>query len=88
MPIRLSKVIKDLNIGLDTAVNFLNSQGQKVESNPNFKISEEQYKMLVDEFDTDKKLKKEAEKQSQDRQIKKEKEKEAETLLFLHFCVP
>ena len=58
MPIRISKVIKDLNVGLDTIVEFLSSKGEKVEQNPNAKITDEQYDLLVEEFDTDKKLKK------------------------------
>ena len=74
MPIRISKVIKDLNVGLDTIVEFLSSKGEKVEQNPNAKITDEQYDLLVEEFDTDKKLKKEAELQSQERLAKKEKE--------------
>ncbi|MBQ1835706.1 MAG: hypothetical protein II129_01545, partial [Paludibacteraceae bacterium] len=60
MPIRISKVIKDLNVGLDTIVEFLSSKGENVEQNPNAKITDEQYELLVEEFDTDKKLKKEA----------------------------
>ena len=74
MPIRISKVIKDLNVGLDTIVEFLSSKGENVEQNPNAKITDEQYELLVEEFDTDKKLKKEAERQSQERLEKKEKE--------------
>lgn len=73
MPIRISKVIKDLNVGLDTIVEFLSSKGENVEQNPNAKITDEQYELLVEEFDTDKKLKKEAERQSQERLEKKGK---------------
>lgn len=77
MPIRISKVIKDLNVGLDTIVEFLSSKGENVEQNPNAKITDEQYELLVEEFDTDKKLKKEAERQSQERLEKKEKDRKS-----------
>ena len=52
MPVKLNKVIKDLNVGLTTVVDFLNKKGFGVESNPNVKISDEQYDMLVKEFST------------------------------------
>ena len=40
--IRLSKLIKQFNIGLDTLVDFLNSKGAGIEdANPNMKISDE-----------------------------------------------
>ncbi len=66
--IRLSKAVKDLNVGLTTAVEFLHKKGQAdVEANPNFKISEEQYNLLVMEFSKDKSLKIESEKISQQR---------------------
>lgn len=50
MPIKLNKVIKDLNVGLSTVVEFLNKKGYEVESNPNVKISDEQFDLLVNEF--------------------------------------
>jgi len=70
MSIRLSKVVKDLNVGLSTAVEFLQKKGQSIDANPNNKISEEQYAMLIKEFSTDKNLKIESEKFSQQRQEK------------------
>ncbi len=71
MSIRLSKVVKDLNVGLSTAVEFLHKKGQAdVEANPNFKISDEQYNLLVMEFSKDKSLKIESEKVSQQRLTK------------------
>lgn len=74
MSIRLSKAVKDLNVGLTTAVEFLEKKGQSVDANPNTKITDEQYDMLVSEFSKDKTLKIESEKISQQRQ---EKEKNA-----------
>ena len=50
MPIKLIKVTRDLNVGITTVVEFLNKKGHQVESNPNTKISDEQYTLLVSEF--------------------------------------
>ncbi len=50
MPIKLIKVTRDLNVGITTVVEFLNKKGHQVESNPNTKISDEQYTLLVNEF--------------------------------------
>ena len=57
MTIRLNKVARDLNVGIQTAVDFLQKKGFSIESNPNTKISDEQYALLVKEFSTDKNLK-------------------------------
>ena len=57
---RLSKVAKNLNVGLNTLVEFLHKKGITVEANPMTKIEEEQYNLLVAEFSKDKKIKKEA----------------------------
>ena len=56
MTIRLNKVTRDLNVGIATVVEFLQKKGHTVEANPNTKISEEQYAILVKEFSTDKDL--------------------------------
>ena len=61
MSIRLNKVTKEFNIGLQTAVEFLQKKGfNEVEANPNYKITEEQYAALQGEFSSDKGLRKEA----------------------------
>lgn len=57
MTIRLNKVSRDLNVGIVTVVEFLQEKGFSLEANPNTKISEEQYAMLVKEFSKDKNLK-------------------------------
>ncbi len=76
MSIRLSKVTKECNVGLQTAVEFLQKKGFKdVEANPNSKITEEQYQILLNEFNADKGLKKEVAQMRQQRQEEKEKEK-------------
>jgi translation initiation factor IF-2 len=58
--IRLSKVTKDLNIGLEHLIEFLDSKGVKVERNPNTKISQEAYTLLQKEFQSDKLVKQDA----------------------------
>lgn len=70
MTIRLNKVTRDLNVGITTAVEFLQKKGYTIEASPNAKITEEQYAVLVKEFSTDKNLKIESEKFSQERQNK------------------
>ena len=70
MTIRLNKVTRDLNVGIATVVEFLQKKGYEIEANPNTKITEEQYAVLVKEFSTDKNLKKESEKFIQERQNK------------------
>lgn len=57
---RLSKVARNLNVGINTLVEFLQKKGITVEANPNTKIEDEQYNLLVAEFSKDKKIKKEA----------------------------
>lgn len=52
-PQRLNKVLKELNISIQRAVEFLESKGLEIEARPNTKISEEVYQILVDEFETD-----------------------------------
>ena len=61
--IRLSKLIKQFNIGLDTLVDFLNSKGAGIEdANPNMKVSDEFLPELHKKFGKDLELKEAAEK--------------------------
>ena len=61
--IRLSKLIKQFNIGLDTLVDFLNSKGAGIEdANPNIKVSDEYIPELHKKFGKDLELKEAAEK--------------------------
>ncbi len=66
MAIRLNKVLTELNIGLQTAVDFLKSKKSlgeiKDDANLSTKISDEQYNALVSAFKGDKDVKSEAEK--------------------------
>ncbi|MFD2914982.1 translation initiation factor IF-2 [Psychroserpens luteus] len=50
---RLNKVLRELNISIDRAVDFLESKGVDIEKSPNTKISEEVYGILSGEFQTD-----------------------------------
>ena len=65
MGVRLNKVLSELNIGLQTAVDFLKKKSSlgeiKDDATPNTKISDEQYDALVNEFSTDKAVKTKAE---------------------------
>ena len=70
MTIRLNKVTRDLNVGITTAVEFLQKKGFVVEANPNTKITDEQFELLKKEFSTDKDLKMKSERFLQERQTK------------------
>ena len=70
MTIRLNKVTRDLNVGIATVVDFLQKKGYTIDANPNAKITDEQYAVLVKEFSKDKDLKMESEKIIQERQNK------------------
>ena len=61
--IRLNKIAKELNVGINTIVEFLHKKGQKIDANPNTKIDGNQYDMLVKEFSSDMLAKKQVEKQ-------------------------
>ena len=64
MSIRLNKALRELNIGLQTAVEFLSKRSDLgvVEAEPSFKLSDQQYKALTDAFSQDKKVRDQAEK--------------------------
>ena len=80
MGVRLNKVLSELNIGLQTAVDFLKNKKElgevKDEMTPNTKISDEQYQALVSEFSGDKAVKTQADMMFTKKV--KEKEKKAE----------
>ena len=87
MGVRLNKVLSELNIGLQTAVDFLKNKKElgevKDEMTPNTKISDEQYQALVSEFSGDKAVKTQAEmmftKKVKDKEKKVEKPEKAMT---------
>ena len=91
MGVRLNKVLSELNIGLQTAVDFLKKKNHlgevKDDVTPNTKISDEQYEALVGEFKGDKAVKTKADmlflKKPKDKKVEKTEKKSssAEELL-------
>ena len=73
---RLSKVAKELNVGVDTMLEFLAQIGVE-DLNRNSKISSEIYSILVDEYQPDKKVKDEA---VELKKAEEEQKEEAETV--------
>jgi translation initiation factor IF-2 len=59
---RLSKATREFNIGVSTIVEFLSKKGFHIEKDPNAKLTEEMYNLLVKEFAPDKHVKEEAKK--------------------------
>ncbi|MBP0904664.1 translation initiation factor IF-2 [Mariniflexile gromovii] len=72
--IRLNKVLRELNISIDRAVDFLESKGVDIEKSPNTKISEEVHVILSNEFQTD------ANKKVASKEVGEAKQKEKEVL--------
>ena len=70
MSVRLNKIARDLNVGIITAVEFLQKKGFTVEANPNTKITDEQYDLLLKEFSTDKDIKQRSDKFIRERHTK------------------
>ena len=64
MSVRLNKALRELNIGLQTAVEFLEKRNDlgEVKSDLSFKLNDEQYKALVEAFKSDKEMRSQAEK--------------------------
>lgn len=89
---RLSKVAKDLNVGISTIVDFLNKQNIEIDPNPNTKVEPEVFDILSEQFADDQSLKEAAQKSGITREKRetisirekdkvKEKEDEEEVLL-------
>ncbi|ARV09474.1 translation initiation factor IF-2 [Winogradskyella sp. PC-19] len=72
--IRINKVLRELNISLDRAVDFLESKGIEIEKSPNTKITQDVYDTLADEFQTD------ATKREKAQEVSEAKLKEKEAL--------
>ena len=72
--IRINKVLRELNISLDRAVDFLETKGIEIEKSPNTKISQDVYDTLADEFQTD------ATKREKAQEVSEAKLKEKEAL--------
>ena len=75
--IRLNKVLRELNISLDRAVEYLNLKGIEIDARPTTKITTEVYTVLLDEFETDKS------KKVASHEIGEEKRKEKESLRII-----
>jgi translation initiation factor IF-2 len=84
MRTQISKVAKDLNVGVNTAVEFLRKHNIEVdEGNPNARIDSEAVELLKREFSKDKDVKEEAEQATTTRRIEKKernRERQAEAL--------
>ena len=89
-PIRLNKVLKELNISLDRAIEFLSNNKIEIEPRPTSKIDQDIYNLLLDEFQTDKsdkdkleeintkKRRELEEKQAEERELEKKQAEERE----------
>jgi translation initiation factor IF-2 len=71
---RLNKVLRELNISLDRAVEHLSKNGHEIEARPTTKISNEVYQVLLDGFQTDKT------KKAASKEVGEEKRKEKEAI--------
>ena len=93
--IRISKAAREFNIGVTTVVDFLLKKGFTIDRDPNSKLSQEMYTVLMKEFATEKHVKEEAQKIGlhftqhetitidDKRQISKDKEKELDEPLYI-----
>jgi translation initiation factor IF-2 len=76
--LRLNKVLRELNISLDRAVEHLASNGIEIEARPTTKISNEEYEVLLDGFQTDRT------KKAASKEVSEEKRKEKEAIRIAH----
>ena len=67
--IRLGKAAGELNVGISTLIEFLDSKGIAIDSNPNAKLNSEHYQLLQNEFAADQTIKE----QSKMTSVKREK---------------
>ncbi|WP_299155830.1 translation initiation factor IF-2 [uncultured Tenacibaculum sp.] len=72
--LRLNKVLRELNISLDRAVEHLAKNGHDIEARPTTKISDKEYQILFDGFQTDKS------KKVASKEVSEEKRKEKEEI--------
>ena len=75
--IRLNKVLRELNISLERAVEFLNDKGVEIDARPTTKITDQVYDSLLDEFEKDKS------KKVSSHEVGEEKRKEKESLRII-----
>jgi translation initiation factor IF-2 len=101
--IRVNKVLKQFNIGLQTLIDFLASKGININSDPNAKISDEYIPAIQQQFGKDMALKeasekvdiklteileKSSKKQQEEAQIEEEEEPEQETIIKKTSFIP
>jgi translation initiation factor IF-2 len=72
--LRLNKVLRELNISLDRAVEHLGNNGYEIEARPTTKITNEEYEVLLEGFQTD------ASKKAASKEVSEEKRKEKEAI--------
>ncbi len=82
--IRINKVLRELNISLDRAVDYLKDKGIVIDANPNAKISDKEFNILQNQFAGDKGNKEASKEVSEEKRKEKEalrieREKEIET---------
>ncbi len=77
MAIKISKVIKDLNVGRQTIEEFLHKKGIEIDASINARIQDDVYEMLVKEFKPDMDLKSKSDKMATERQKEKAKQNAA-----------
>ncbi|QXP66577.1 translation initiation factor IF-2 [Polaribacter sp. AHE13PA] len=75
---RLNKVLRELNISLDRAVEYLAGKGHEIESRPTTKITGDVYQVLLDGFEKD------ANKKAASKEVGEEKRKEKEAIRLEH----
>lgn len=85
-PTRLNMVLKEFNISLERAVDYLKGKGITIEPNPNTRVPGDVYDLLFDEFATDKKrkdvsIKVGEEKRKEKEELRLEREKEEQRKL-------
>lgn len=93
--VRLSKAAREFNIGVSTVVDFLLKKGFTIDRDPNSKLTQEMYSLLMKEFATEKHVKEEAQKIGlhftqhetitidDKRQITKDKDKDQDEPLYI-----
>jgi len=67
---KISKAAKDFNVSIQTVVDFLQKKGITIDNNPNSRIDEDAYDLLVMEYKPDRDLKSKSEQVSTDRKTK------------------
>ena len=77
---KISKVAKDLNVAIPTVIDFLRKKGISIDDNPNARIEDDAYNLLVNEFSTDKEQKNKSAQFSSERQKEKSKPVQKEAL--------